>query len=149
MFVTSFTKAPCRANHQLPHMPLSSISASILYSQCTILGLRPHLLPYMRLATAKVVTTFLIIFCKWCFQLSLQSTITPKYLTSPSILSSLPWSVRGPKSSTFLLLVKGTMVVLWGLIFRPCFNSPCRNTRTANNFAVIHYIEPKLFSTLK
>ena len=75
------------------------------------------------LTTAKVVCAFLIIFCKCWFQLSLESKITPKYLTSSSILSSLPWSMRGPKPSIFLLLVNGTMAVLWGLIFRPSFTA--------------------------
>jgi hypothetical protein len=70
---------------------------TIVLSQCTILGLRHHFLQHARLPSPKVVCIFLIIFCKCWFQVSLESKITPRYLTSSSIFRSLPCSFRGLK----------------------------------------------------
>src|SRR3978361_1822272 len=92
---------------------------TLVYNQWTMPGLRPHLFPDNRLTTARVISDFLMVLFMCWFQVSLESKMTPRYLTSPCSCISSPRSLRGPKPSKFFLLVNGTMVVFWGLILSP------------------------------
>ena len=40
---------------------------TLVYSQCTIPGLRPHFLPHVHLTKAKVVCVFFIMFVVWLY----------------------------------------------------------------------------------
>src|SRR3978361_1646069 len=101
---------------------------TLVYSQWTMPGLRPHLFPYNRLITARATYDLLMTWFICRFQVSLVSKVTPRYLTSPCNCSSSPRSLRGPNPSIVLLLVKGTIVFFWEAFVSPLLYYPfCNN----------------------
>uniref|UniRef100_A0A8D8WNH9 Uncharacterized protein n=1 Tax=Cacopsylla melanoneura TaxID=428564 RepID=A0A8D8WNH9_9HEMI len=88
------------------------------YDQWIICGFSPHVFPNSLRQTQIAAVAFLDNFSRCLFHVSLLSRITPRYLTSLESSTTVPSSF-GAFIFSFSFLVKGTMVILLGLILSP------------------------------